>query len=177
MSTPKQSLDRQTRTLRDAQADVIYSETGSGAKQDRPGLAALLGALEEGDVVVVVDLTRLTRCGVVDFLRLVEQIHEAGATFACLSPPLDTSTRMGQFVLSIFALLGQMQRELLVDATRDGLQAARARGKKLGRPTALSEPQRAEALRLLSQGRSAAAVAELFSVSRMTIYRLKQAAP
>ena len=134
VSTAGQSLDGQTDLLTKAGCVRIYSEKISGVKKERPQLDRMMDSLREGDTVIITELTRLGR-SVKELLHIIERIHEAGASIRSLRETwLDTTTPQGSLLLTIFAGLSQFERDLTRQRTRLGLEAARARGRKGGRP-------------------------------------------
>ena len=133
-STQEQTLDWQLDKLTAVGCERIYQEKLTGAKMDRPELTRMLEALRKGDTVIVCELTRLSR-SVKDLFTLVEKISAVGADIKSLSEPwLDTTTPQGRLLFSIFAGISQFERELISQRTREGVAAARARGRKGGRP-------------------------------------------
>ena len=114
----------------------LYEDLASGRRDDRPGLAACLKALREGDVLVVWKLDRLGR----DLRHLINTVHDLttqGMGLKVLTghgAGLDTTTAAGKLVFGIFAALAEFERELIAERTRAGLAAARARGRKGGAP-------------------------------------------
>ena len=137
-STADQNLDWQLDALRAEGCDEhhIYQEKASGTKMDRPELETMLRTLREGDTVVVCELTRLSR-STKDLFELVDRISGAGADIKSLKEAwLDTTTPQGKLLFTIFAGVSQFEKELICERTRAGLKAARARGRKGGRPKA-----------------------------------------
>jgi len=135
-SLEKQAIDRQLDELA-AEGVVsgdIYQEKVTGTKRDRPELNRILGALRQGDTVIVVELSRMSR-STKDLLEIVDTIHKAGAHFRSLNERwLDTTTPQGQLIFTIFAGLCQFERDLTAERTKSGLKAAAARGRVGGRP-------------------------------------------
>lgn len=135
-STADQNLDWQLDKLKLAGCERIYEEKASGTKKDRPELARMLDVLREGDTVIVCELTRLSR-STKDLFDLVDRIRAAGADIRSLKESwLDTTTPHGKLLFTIAAGVSQFERDLITERTRDGLAAARARGRKGGRPKA-----------------------------------------
>lgn len=172
VSTREQSLDSQLDALRTVGCERIFRETVSGAVGARPELVRMLDHLREGDVVVVTRYDRLAR-SMRDLLDVVDRIGRAKAGFRSLAEAIDTTTPAGRLILHVFASLAQFEREVIADRTRDGLAAARIRGRVGGRPPALRPEQREEVRRMRKEGRSVAEVAALFRVSAQTIRRVR----
>jgi DNA invertase Pin-like site-specific DNA recombinase len=171
VSTSGQLLDRQTRALTQAGCIRIFADTQSGKTAERPELAACLDYLRPGDTLVVPSLDRLSR-SLSDLIGLVAELRRRGVGFRSLHEALDTTTPGGRLVFHVFAALAEFIRELIVEGTREGLDAARARGVRLGRPPALTPEQVRQARDLLSRpGNSVASIARLLRVSRSTIYK------
>ncbi len=172
VSTEDQHLDAQIAALEDAGAERIWSEKVSGAKAQRPELKALLEHLRPGDVVTVTKYDRLSR-SLQDLLTIVEVIREKGAGFRSLAEDIDTTTPAGRLVFHVFASIAQFERERISERTKEGLSAARKRGRIGGRPPALSPERRAEVRQMRDQdGRGIAELARLFKVSPNTIRRV-----
>jgi len=171
-----QVLDLQKDALIEAGIAVehIYSDQASGKRDDRPGLAACLKALREGDVLVVWKLDRLGR----DLKHLVNTVHDLtsrGIGLRVLTGQganIDTTTASGKLVFGIFAALAEFERELIRERTLAGLQAARARGRKGGRKFSLSKAQvrLAQAAMRNRDTKISELCAEL-GVTRVTLYR------
>lgn len=134
VSTAEQSLDRQIDQLNQEGCERIYREKASGTRNDRPELLRMLDALRPGDTVIVSELTRLSR-STKDLIELVERLEKIGVNIKSLKESwLDTTTPHGRLVFSIFAGISQFERDLIQLRTVEGLKAARARGRKGGRP-------------------------------------------
>lgn len=171
VSTPDQNLDAQTDALTQAGAERIFSEMVSGASAKRPELARMLDQLRDGDVVVVAKYDRLAR-SLRDLLDIVEAIKERGAGFRSLAEDIDTTTPAGELIFHVFASIAHFERRRIAERTREGLAAARKRGRIGGRPPALSPDQRAEVIRMRDgERRPLREIASLFKVSLQTVRR------
>ena len=134
VSTQDQSLDRQRDQLLQDGCERIYEEKVSGAKSDRPELERLLDVLREGDVVVVAELSRLSR-SVRDLFDIVGRIDGVGAQIKSIKEPwLDTTTPQGRLLFPFFSGISEFERELIRQRTLEGMAAARARGRLGGHP-------------------------------------------
>lgn len=169
VSTPDQDFDSQNKRLRDAGAIRIFQDIVSGKKFDRPGLSALLDFARAGDVLVVVRLDRLGR-SLKELLETVDQLKKSKIEFMSLEEKIDTSSAAGELVFHIFGSIAHFERRLISERTRDGITAARARGKTPGRPQ-LSPETREAAFALVEAGLSPAKAAEQLGIGRSTIYR------
>ncbi len=134
-----------------AGCERIFGDKISGTKSDRPGLKKLLRTLSEGDTLVVWKLDRLGR-SMRHLVILVEELRERGINFRSLTDAIDTSTPMGRFFFHVMGALAEMERELIVERTRAGLEAARAKGRIGGRRPKLTTSEGEEAGRLLAAG-------------------------
>jgi DNA invertase Pin-like site-specific DNA recombinase len=172
VSTSDQNLDLQLTALKEAGCQRIFREKGSGTQRQRSELARLLDQLRPGDTVVVWKLDRLAR-STRDLLEIAEVIRAAEASFRSLSEPwADTTTHAGKMIMTVFAGIGEFERDLIRERTGAGRAAAKQRGVRFGRPPKLSVEQQALALRLLDEGKSVGEVAKTFKVHGVTIYRL-----
>lgn len=133
VSTADQSLDRQLDNLKAAGVERIYQEKISGVKNERPEFKRMMDALRSGDTLVVDSFSRLSR-STRDLLETVETLRLNGVELKSLKENLDSSTSQGKLMLTMLAALSQFERDLIAERTRDGLKAARARGRKGGRP-------------------------------------------
>lgn len=172
VSTVDQSLDSQTDALQAVGAERIFTDRISGSLRTRPQLDRLLDQLRPGDVVMVTKYDRLAR-SLKDLLDIVDQVEKRGAGFRSLAEDIDTTTPAGRLVFHVFASIAQFERERIAERTREGLQAARTRGRVGGRPPALTTAQKAEARQMRDEeGRSIAEIARLFKVSQQTVRRV-----
>lgn len=171
VSTEDQHLDAQLAALEAAGVGRIFAEKISGSRAARPELERLIDQLRSGDVVVVTKYDRLSR-SLQDLLGIVARIQGTGAGFRSLAEDIDTTTPAGRLVFHVFASIAQFERERIAERTREGLDAARRRGRVGGRPPALSAEQKKEVQRLRdAERRSIAEIARLFRVSQNTIRR------
>ncbi|MFC4211611.1 recombinase family protein [Pedobacter lithocola] len=137
VSTADQNLDMQFNALTEYGCKTIFQEKISGKNTDRPELKKLLESLRKGDEVVVWKLDRLGR-SLRDLVDLVAMFDKQGVNFISLQDHINTTTATGRFTFNIFASLAEFEREIIRERTKAGLVAARARGKKGGRPSGLS---------------------------------------
>jgi DNA invertase Pin-like site-specific DNA recombinase len=171
VSTRDQNLDAQLDALTAAGCDKIVTEkvSGNGSKE-RPELDRLVENLREGDTLVVYKLDRLGR-STFKLLGLTEALQERGVEFVSLKDQIDTSSAIGKAMFRMLAVLAEMERELIVERTQAGLQAARKRGRIGGRPR-VDKKKVEKALKLYeSKDYSVAEITELTGVSKATLYR------
>lgn len=170
VSTDDQTLDLQLDALRTAGCGKIWEDRKSGADPDRPGLAAALDQLRPGDSLVVWRLDRLGR-SLKDLIRLVEILEARGVALRSLQEAIDTASSGGRLVFHIFGALAEFERNLIRERTNAGLSAARARGRKGGRPHRLSAEKRRLVLKLYEEKtHSIAEICRLMGISHQTIY-------
>lgn len=134
VSTREQNLDLQLQALREAGCARIYADHGiSGAKRHRLEFDRALKSLRAGDVLVVWKLDRMSR-SLRDLVDIMELLRRKGAHFECITDRIDTTSAMGQFTFHIMAAMAELERSLISERTKAGLEAARRRGSRLGRP-------------------------------------------
>ncbi|CIA36905.1 site-specific recombinase [Salmonella enterica subsp. enterica serovar Typhi] len=143
VSTNDQNTDLQRNALSCAGCERIFEDKISGTKSDRPGLKKLLRTLSAGDTLVVWKLDRLGR-SMRHLVTLIEELRQRGVNFRSLTDSIDTSTPMGRFFFHVMGALAEMERELIVERTRAGLAAARAKGRVGGRRPKLTSEQWAQ---------------------------------
>ena len=149
----------------------IFTDKLSGKVADRPELAVGLDYLRPGDPPVVPSLDRLSR-SLADLIQIVTALRRRGIGFKSLHVALDTTTPGGRLVFHVFAALAEFIRELIVEGTREGSDAARGRGARLGRPPAMTAEQIRHARDLLTRpDNTVSSIAGLLGVSRATIYK------
>ena len=173
ISTTKvdQKFDRQEAQLED-HADVFYADRVSGSKRSRPELDRLLDDLEEGDVVLILSIDRLSR-STKDLLDIVDKIRERGASLLSLQDSwLDTTSEnpMSDFLLTVMGALAEMERKQTVARVNEGLAVAKKKGKVFGRPKA-NQSKVNLALDLYDEGKhTVKEISEITDLSRKTIY-------
>jgi DNA invertase Pin-like site-specific DNA recombinase len=171
VSTTDQNPDSQKDALNRAGVDQLFIERFTGTKASRPEWDQVKKILRKGDTLVVTRLDRLGRSSK-DLLEIGEWLQSKGVELEAVEQPINTSTPEGRMFFTILAAFAQFERDLIVARTRDGLAAARARGRTGGRKSALS-PMQIDAVRNLYEGgeTTVAEIAKAFKVSRPTIYR------
>src|SRR5690554_2478525 len=171
VSTLDQNLELQRDALEKAGCERVFEDHISGASSERPGWAKATTALRKGDTLVVWRLDRLGR-SLQHLIDTVNELDGRGIGFKSLGENIDTTTPGGRLVFHIFGALAEFERELIRERTNAGLAAARARGRKGGRPRKLTKSQVATAKILLKdREHSVTALAEILGVSRSTLYR------
>lgn len=171
VSTQDQSLEPQVQALKAAGCERIFTDMASGGRMDRTGLKDALSHLRAGDVLVVWKLDRLGRTtrGMLEFAGDLEA-RKVG--LKSLTDHIDTTSAAGRMFFTLMSAFAEMERELIRERTRAGLEVARARGRKGGRPPVMT-PEKIEAARIMLKdpNMTAISVAKAFGVSKTTIYR------
>jgi len=171
-STYGQTINAQLAHLRAAGCTRIYREKMGGVRPDRRELLKLLKALAPGDVVTVTRIDRLAR-STFDLFAILKQIVDTGGQFRSLAEPwADTATRTGRLMIDVLDGLANVERDLIRTRTAEGRSRATARGQHMGRPSKLTDVQKAEARRRRAQGATLKELARSYDVSRSTISRL-----
>lgn len=170
VSTQDQNLELQLEALHRAGCEKIFEDKVSGARADRPGLARAIEALRPGDTLVVWKLDRLGR-SVKQLINWITDLQSKNIQFKSLTDSIDTGTPSGRFFFNIMASLAEMEKELIVERTRAGLETARQLGRKGGRRPKMTESKLASARTLLNNGMPPKDVAKNLGVSVPTLYR------
>lgn len=170
VSTVDQNLDLQKEALKQAGCAKIYQDTISGLRANRPGLDQAVEHLREGDTFVVWKLDRLGR-SVKNLIEFVNRLEKNKVNFKSLTDQIDTSSTMGRFFFNVMASLAQMERELIVERTRAGLNTARLQGRIGGRKRRMTVSKVESAKQLLANGIAPREVANNLGVSVPTLYR------
>jgi putative DNA-invertase from lambdoid prophage Rac len=180
VSTIEQSAENQKREIQAAGFNIepfrIIEEkiSGSVAMKKRPNFIRLLDRLEPGDVLVVTKLDRLGR-DAIDIRSTVELIEQSGIKVYCLAlGGVDLTSAAGKMTMQIISAVAEFERDLLIERTQSGIQRAKANGKKLGRPSALSQLQKNAVIERLKSGENISAIAREFKTTRQTILRIKK---
>jgi len=170
VSTDAQNLDRQIDALDKHGVEAIFTEKMTGTKKERPELDKVKLKARAGDTVVVESLSRLGR-STKDLLNLIDEFDKAGIQLVSLKEQIDTKTPVGKLLLTVLSAICQFERDLTVERTKEGLEAARARGRKGGRPKADSKAVD-KAIRLYqAQTHSIKEITAITGVSQATLYR------
>ena len=172
VSTDGQSLAAQVEQLTEAGAEKVFRETASGAQSDRPQLRRALAKLDRDDVFLVARLDRLAR-STRDLLNTLATISTKGASFRSLGDAwADTTTAHGRLILTVLGGLAEFERELIIERTKAGMAAARARGRNGGRPYKMTAAKLR--LAMASMGQKETRVGDLcteLGITRQTLYR------
>lgn len=171
VSTSDQNLDLQVDALKRADCTRIFTDHGvSGCVRERPGLAEALSSLRDGDTLVVWRLDRLAR-SMRELTDSITALHARGIGFQSICEHIDVSSAFGEFVLHVLSAVAHFERALIVERTKAGMAAAKARGARFGRRHMLGEDEMLEAQMLIEQGYSVEHVASQIGVGRSTLYR------
>jgi putative DNA-invertase from lambdoid prophage Rac len=181
VSTADQNTANQIREIEaagfavDKRRVVTESISGSVSADQRPGFAKLLDRMEEGDVLIVTKLDRLGR-NAIDVRATVEALAAHGVRVHCLAlGGVDLTSAAGRMTMQVLNAVAEFERDLLIERTNAGIARAKAEGKTIGRPSALSLKQREEVKTQLASGLSIAALARQHGTSRQTIMRVRDA--
>jgi len=182
VSTIDQNTENQIREIQaagfaiDKRRIVEESISGSVAASERPQFAKLLDRLESGDVLIVTKLDRLGR-NAMDVRTTVERLETMGVRVHCLAlGGVDLASSAGKMTMQVLCAVAEFERDLLIERTQAGIARAKAEGKAMGRPSALTDAQQADALKRLAAGEAVAQLARDYKTSRTTIMRLREKA-
>ncbi len=175
ISADDQNEHGQVDALRGAGVSEVVVERASGVGE-RPLLDRLVASLAGGDALVVTEVSRLGRT-TFEVLLLADRLRERGVHLRILNLGIDTATPTGALVLTMMAGLAKFERHLLRERQRRGIDAARARGKHLGRPALLGASHAETAIRRLRYGETLAVIADEWRVSERTLSRLLRKYP
>ena len=173
VSTEDQNPDLQITALNAAGCERIFTDKATGANIKRPELIKCLKALKEGDTLAVWKLDRLGR-SLRDLINLLDDLKSRGVAFQSVTEAVDTTSPTGRAMWQMVGILAELERSLIQERTKAGRAAAIARGVKMGRKPKLTTQQIEHAKKLLEQGEHHDKVAQLFNVSRRTLYRVLQ---
>src|SRR5260370_33154373 len=182
VSTADQNTENQVREIAsggfavDKRRIVTENISGSVAASERPQFARLLDRLEPGDVLIVTKLDRLGR-NAMDVRSTVERLAAEGVRVHCLAlGGVDLTSAAGKMTMGVLIAVAEFERDLLIERTHAGIARARAEGKPLERPSALTGAQQAEALRRLAAGESVSQLARDYGTTRQSIMRARERA-
>ena len=169
ISTDTQELDSQRARLKESGAIKIFEDIISGKIFKRPGLDELISYARKGDILCVVRLDRLGR-SLKELLETVEFLKSRNIELMSLEEKIDTSSAAGELIFHVFGAIAHFERRLISERTKDGINAARLKGKVPGRPT-LDKEKLTSALKLIESGISPTNAARQLNIGRSTIYR------
>ena len=175
VSTAEQDSALQTDALRKAGCEKIFEDVVSGVKVDRPGLAAALAYLRNGDGLVVWRLDRLGR-SLPHLIETVSSLEARGVGFLSLTESIDTTTSGGRLIFHVFGALGQFERDLIRERTKAGLIAAAARGRKGGRKPVVTADKLQRAQEYIANGLNVREAAARLKIGKTALYAALQGA-
>lgn len=170
VSTKDQSLDMQLDALNLAGCERIFQEKVTGAKDERNQLNRAIETLRKGDKFIVYKLDRLAR-STLKLLKVAEQLEQQGVELISIHDNIDTTTPMGKAMFRMLSVLAELERDMIRDRTKSGLEAARARGKKGGRPKKNSKKVEQTVKMYHTKQFTIAEITEVTGVSSSTLYR------
>jgi len=169
VSTGDQDVAGQTMRLEQAGAIKVFTDVKSGKSMDRPGLAELLAYARTGDTLAVVRLDRLGR-SLAELLETVKMLRGRKIDLLSLEEKIDTSSAAGELIFHVFGAIAHFERRLISERTKDGVAAARAKGKRPGRQP-LDTKKVDAAMKLIEAKTSPAEAARQLGLGRSTVYR------
>lgn len=169
VSSSSQNLNAQIDNLKKVGCEKIFTDKVSGTKKERVGWNELMGYIRSGDMLVVTELSRMSR-SLSHLLEIVDDLKKRHVDLKSLRENIDTSTATGRAFLSIMGAISQMELEIKAERAEAGRAAAKARGKSGGRPKI--DPDKLEQARILykNSDKSARDVCKLFGFSRRTLF-------
>lgn len=172
VSTEEQNTVRQDALMEELGVDRVYTDKASGSKRDRKGLREMMDYVREGDVVIVESISRFAR-SVKDLLDLVAQLEEKQVEFISKKEAIDTATPQGKFMMTIFGAMAELEREQILQRQAEGIAAAKAAGKYVGRkPMQINEEKFEELYRDWKNGDTAPKfICKKLEMSNATFYR------
>jgi putative DNA-invertase from lambdoid prophage Rac len=180
VSTAEQNTDNQVREIEAAgfviepKRVIVETVSGSVAAMERAGFARLVDRLEDGDVLIVTKLDRLGR-NAMDVRATVDLLAKSGVRVHCLAlGGVDLTSPGGRMTMGVIAAVAEFERDLLIERTQAGLSRAKAEGKALGRPAALTGEQQRAVIASRADGVSLGVLAKQYGVSRAAIQRIQK---
>lgn len=180
VSTQDQNLNLQLDALSAYGCELIFKEKASGKNTERQELQKLLSRLRKGDTLIVWKLDRLGR-SLKDLISLISDLSKMEVSFVSLKDGIDTATATGRFTFNIFGALAEFERDIISERTKAGLNAARARGRKGGRPPGLPPHKQAIAqaiqVKYHTERMDISVIAKVYKISKVTAYRYLKWSP
>lgn len=172
VSTNDQNLDRQIDSLKSYGCEKIYQEKITGTKKERPELNLLLDFARTGDVVVISELTRMSR-STKDLISIAETLRGKSIELISLKEKIDTTTATGKAMFGMLAVIAQLERDLIAERTKEGLASARARGRIGGRPPKDDKSIQLALKMYNSKSCSVSEISRATGISSSTLYRYR----
>lgn len=171
-STEEQNEARQIKQAEEYGADKLFTDKASGKNTDRARLKEMIAYAREGDTVVCADISRIAR-NTKDLLSIVEELKNKGVSFVSLKEAIDTNTPQGQFMLTVFAAMAQLERDNILQRQAEGIAIAKTQGKYRGRkPIAVDERKMKEVCKRWRQNDiTAVATQKELGLQARTFYR------
>lgn len=169
VSTGDQDVAGQTMRLDQVGSIRVFTDVMSGKSMDRPGLSECIAYARKGDVLAVVRLDRLGR-SLSELLTIVEKLRDQGVALLSLEEKIDTSSAAGELIFHVFGAIAHFERRLISERTKDGIAAARAKGRHPGRQP-LDQGKVDAAIKLVQSSVSPAEAAKQLGLGRSTVYR------
>lgn len=170
VSTKQQDLSRQLDLLSHYNCIEILTEKITGSKADRPELIRLKDKVRPGDTLIIESFSRLGR-STKDLIEIVEYFENKDVKLISIKENFDTNTPQGKLMITVFQAFSQFERDIIIQRTKEGLESARARGRKGGRPR-VKEPSINKALKLYnSKEYSISEIVSMTGISQATLYR------
>lgn len=172
VSTEEQNTARQDELMKQLNAEKVFVDKASGKNANREQLKAMMNFVREGDTVIVSEIARFAR-HTRDFLNLMDELKEKGVKFVSQKENIDTSTPTGQFMLTVFAAMAELERETILARQREGIAVAKSQGKYKGRqPIKYDEDKFARLYKKWKSGEiTAVKMADDMGMTRQTFYR------
>lgn len=172
VSTEEQNTARQEALMEQLGVEKLFIDKCSGKNANRPKLTEMMNFVREGDVVIVSEISRFAR-NTKDLLNLIDELTKKKVQFESQKEKIDTSTPTGEFMLTVFAAVSQLEREYILARQREGIELKKAQGGYKGRQRiAIDQAQFEEEYKLWREGRITAATAmSHLGVTRSTFYR------
>lgn len=170
VSTIDQNLSLQIDALEKCGCERIYQEKMTGTKKDRPQVAELMTILRPGDKVIIYKLDRISR-STKHLIELSEFFEKKGVEFVSIQDSIDSSTPMGRFFFRILASIAELERDIISERTKDGLDSARARGRMGGRPRVSTKKLNLAIKMYHSKQYSINEIVTATKISQATLYR------
>lgn len=172
VSTEEQNTARQDVLMQELGVEKVFMDKVSGKSKDRPALEEMMAFVREGDTVIVESISRFAR-NTKDLLNLVEKLGEKSVEFVSKKEAIDTTTPTGQFMLTVFGAMAQLEREQILQCQAEGIAVAKAQGKYKGRkPIAVDEALFTEQYRAWKNGETAPKfIMKKLGLSKATFYR------